>query len=194
SQSVTSMAGGGGGDFVLRVPSDRLAEALAALSRVATVRERSQNAQDITAERVTARDRLATARAYRRSLLRRLAAATSDAEAQELRDRLDGVNRRVAGFRSELARVDNRAQYANVAVTLVGDPSAGASGGRDRDDGSAWSPGDAARDALRVLEVAAGVLLIALAVALPLMLLGALALGGRRLAARRGRRRILDAV
>ena len=43
---------------------------------------------------------------------------------------------------------------------------------KDPDAGSAWGPGDAARDALRVLAVLAGVALVAGAVLLPLTLLG----------------------
>ena len=52
--------------------------------------------------------------------------------------------------------------------------------------GSAWTPGDALHDAGRVLEVAAGVALIALAVAVPVGLLGAAAWAAVRLLARAG--------
>ena len=62
-----------------------------------------------------------------------------------------------------MRRVDNRASYANVSVTLVADRSGGAAIG---DDGR-WTPGDAFADAVRVLEVAAGVALLVLAIALP---------------------------
>jgi ABC-type phosphate/phosphonate transport system permease subunit len=55
-----------------------------------------------------------------------------------------------------------------------------------------WTPRDAWHDALRVLEVAAGIALIAFAVALPLVLLGAPAwIATRRLTQRR-RERALD--
>jgi hypothetical protein len=50
-----------------------------------------------------------------------------------------------------------------------------------------WTPGDAAHDAVRVLEVSAGVALIALAVLVPLGLVGA-AGGFAALALRRRRR------
>ena len=66
-----------------------------------------------------------------------------------------------------------------------------AAGGED--DG-AWTPGDAARDALRVLEVAAGVALVVLALAVPLALLAALAMVSARWATRRRRERALDVV
>lgn len=64
------------------------------------------------------------------------------------------------------------------------------------DEGSAgggpWNPGDAAGDALRVLEVALGVLLIALAVALPLALILLPAHFGARATRRRRREHALD--
>jgi hypothetical protein len=53
--------------------------------------------------------------------------------------------------------------------------------------GGSWSPGDAARDAVRVLEVSAGVALVGLAVLVPLALLGAA--GGLAAGAYRRRRR-----
>ena len=57
-----------------------------------------------------------------------------------------------------------------------------------------WTPGDAAHDALRVLEVAAGVALIALAIVVPLALLALPALVGARWTRRRRREHALDAV
>jgi hypothetical protein len=194
SSSVTATDGsGGGGEFVLRVPASRLQDALAQLSRIAHVRERRQDTTDITAEHTSAAARLAEARAQRASLLRRLANATTDAETASLRAQLRDVDRRIAVDRAALARVDNRARYANVAVSLIADPKAGAVGPA-KHDSSGWTPADAAHDALRVLEVAAGVLLIALALLLPLGLVTAIVLVAVRFSARRGRERALDAV
>jgi hypothetical protein len=63
----------------------------------------------------------------------------------------------------------------------------GGGGGHGR-----WSPGDAARDALRVLEVMAGVAVIALAIAVPLALLGLAVAFAARSLRRRERERALD--
>jgi hypothetical protein len=60
------------------------------------------------------------------------------------------------------------------------------------DEGGAWTPGDAFDDALRVLEVAVGVALIAAAVLLPLALIWLLAWLARRGVSRRRRERALD--
>ena len=65
--------------------------------------------------------------------------------------------------------------------------------GEEEDDG-VWSPGDAAQDALRVLEVIAGVALIALAVLLPLAVVVIGLWLAARWGSRRGRERALDAA
>jgi hypothetical protein len=191
TSSVDVLDGGGGAAFELRIPSDRLKPALADLSRIGDVRERREGSQDITQEFVSARSRLADARAERAGLLRQLSRATTDLERARVKALLRQVSSRISAAKTDLARVNNRASYSTITVSVVGDPSAGAA---EEDEGGAWTPGDAAKDALRVLEVAVGVLLIALAVALPLALIGALALLLARLTQRRRRERLLDAV
>jgi hypothetical protein len=186
SSSVTS---GREANFELRIPSAQLQRALRDLSRLAHVRERTQATQDITSSVVSARDRLQDARAERASLLRRLSRADTDAESARLRARLRAVSRDIARSKAALSRVENRARYANVSVQVVADRSAAAT-----DDGGAWTPGDALHDAGRILEVAAGVAVVAGAAMLPLALVAALAwLAGRR-AVRRRREAALDAV
>src|SRR3954469_4895602 len=178
SSSVTS---GQEATFELRIPSAQLQRALRDLSRLAHVRERTQSTEDITSSVVSARDRLQDARAERASLLRRLSRATTDERARELRSRLRIVSHQIAVAKTQLSRVENRARYANVNVQVVADRSAGPA-----DDGGAWTPGDALRDAGRILEVAAGVAVIAGAAMLPLALVAALAwLAGRRAVRRR---------
>ena len=183
----STVSSGDGGTFDLRVPTTRLQRTLADLSRLAHVRERSQSSRDITAQSVSARERLEDARGERRALLRQLERSDSLDEAARLRARLRAVSRQIASAKASVRRVDNRAAYANVTVGLVVDRSSGAAAG----DGS-WTPGDALRDAVRVLEVAAGVALIAVAVALPLALLALFGGLAARIAGRRRRERALD--
>jgi hypothetical protein len=191
SSSVNSSAGGGGGSFELRIPTRNLDAAMAALARLASVRERAQQSQDITAVTVSARSRLKDARTERKSLLRQLGEAVTVTETESIRRRLDIVSQEIERARADVRRVNNRAAFSTVSVTLVADRSAGAPGGEEEDD---WTPGDAAQDAVRVLEVAAGVALIALAIALPLALLAAFAGLAARWARRRRREQALDAV
>jgi hypothetical protein len=187
--AASSVSGGAsaGGSFELRIPSARLPRALAELSRLAHVRERTQATQDITAQSVSARERLREARREREGLLRALARATTLNETESIKARLRTVNREIASARAAVRRVDNRAAFANVSVALVADRDAGAGGEEDQ-----WTPGDAFADATRVLEVAAGIGVIAVAVALPLGLVAALAFAGARAAGRRRRERALD--
>jgi hypothetical protein len=182
---------GGGGDFVLRVPVTRLDDALARLSRLAHVAERTQGSQDITAERNYAREHLQEAQAERKSLLLQLAKATTTAEVESLKARLRDVSNAIQGYRTDLAKVVRRARFAQVSVTLTAKPKHDVVG--PEDDGK-WTPADAIRDAGRFLEVAAGVVLLVGSVLVPIALLALLALAGQRLAARRGRDRMLDAV
>ncbi|MGI8728551.1 MAG: DUF4349 domain-containing protein, partial [Solirubrobacteraceae bacterium] len=168
---------GGAASFDLRIPTERLDDALAALSKLGNVAERRQELVDITGSFTTVIDRLSDARAERRGLRRALGRAPSKARVDGLKARLRSASRRVARLEGELAALRRRADLATVSVTVGGDADKADDGSGS---GGSWSPGDAARDALRVLEVSAGVALIALAVAAPLALLGALVAFGRR--------------
>lgn len=183
----SSDASGGEATFNLRIPTDRLDEALAALSKLGHVAERSQNLQDITGSFTSAQDRLADARAERRGLLRTLGRATTPLQIESLRTRLRLVRSRIARFNGALASLRRRADLATVQLTVrgTGKSDEGATGGD-------WTPGDAARDAVRVLEVIAGVALIALAIAVPLALLAVAVVLGARVGRRRRREGALD--
>jgi hypothetical protein len=192
SSTVSSSTDGGGGTFELRIPTRNLDAAMAALSRLGAVRERAQRSQDITAQSVSARSRLKDAKTERQSLLKQLADAVTVQQTESIRARLRLVSAEIERARADVRRVNNRAAFSTVAVTLVADRSAGAPG-TEEDDGS-WTPGDAAHDALRVLEVIAGIALIAAAIAIPLALLGLLAALTLRYTRRRRREHALDAV
>jgi Domain of unknown function (DUF4349) len=173
-----------GGSLELRVPSERLETAIQRISRLGRVRELSRRSVDITANVVSARERLSDARAERKSLLIQLANAVTVNETESIRARLEIVSREIASARRALRRVNNEANFANLSVAVV--PRTGG------DDEGAWTPGDAFDDALRVLEVAAGVAVIAAAVLLPLALIWLLAWLGHRTVVRRRRERALD--
>jgi hypothetical protein len=182
----SSVSSNSGGSLLLRVPSERLDNAIQRLSRIGRVRELSRRTVDITSNVVSARERLADARAERKSLLTQLANAVTVNETESIRARLEIVSREIAAARRQLARVNNRANFADLDVTLA------PRGPAEEDEGGAWTPGDAFDDALRVLEVIAGVALIATAVLLPLALVWLLAWLAHRGVTRRRRERALD--
>ncbi len=182
SQIGSSDATGSEATFDLRIPTERLDRALAALSKLGHVTERSQNLQDITASFSSAQERLTDARAERRGLLRTLARATTQQKIASIKGQLRSVNGRISGLKGQLASLRRRADLAAVSLTVRGGGSretGGATGGGH------WTPGDAAGDALRVLEVSASIALVCLAVLAPLGLLG----GAVAIAVRCGRRR-----
>lgn len=182
SSSVNTGPEGAGGNFELRVPVERLDRSMAELARLGKVRERSQSSQDITAIAVSAQEQLEDAQAERRSLLADLRRAEGDRERLRLRERLRAVSREIATLRATLRNAENRAAFALVSVSLFADSEAGGGSG-----GSGWTPGDALRDAVRILEIAAGVLVVALAAGLPLALVAATGWLAVRLLTRRRR-------
>jgi hypothetical protein len=183
SSQVATGDGRSTASFVLRVPTSRLDDALARLSRLGHVRSLQQSADDITNVYNGASTRLAEARATRRGLLRALSKATTAQEVSSLRARIADNRRALQRYQRELNAVRNRASYATIGLELTGVARKHAA----VPGGGSWTPGDAAHDAVRVLEVSAGVALIALAVLVPLTLVGAA--GGFAAVAVRRRRR-----
>jgi Domain of unknown function (DUF4349) len=181
SSSVSTGEDGAGGDFDLRIPSNRLRPALRYLAALAEVRTQSQTGRDVTREHVTAKDRLRAARAERRSLLRRLEIATTDEEAEAIRRRLDLVAGEINGLRGQLRDLRLRTDYSVVSVTLLAkeDGGAGGAGGGSFDD--------ALGDAGDLLVTVAGWLVRAFAVALPIGLVVLAGWGAARVLRRRQR-------
>jgi hypothetical protein len=185
SSRVSSGDQDAGASIDLRIPSSRLQPAIADLSKLAHVKARSQSALDITDRFSAPRRALADATAERRALLTQLARAVTPNETASIRARLKLANDRINAARATLRRLGNRVGYSAVSVTV--EQGARAAGG-------SWSVGDAFGDALAVLGVAAGVLVIGLAVLLPVTVMLALAWAARRTYLRRARNAALNAV
>jgi uncharacterized protein DUF4349 len=180
SSSVSTGEDSSGGDFDLRIPATEVRPALRDLGALADVRSQSQTGRDVTPAYVTTRDRLQAARAERKSLLRRLEAATTDTEAEAIRQRLDIVAGQINSLRGRLHGLRLRTDYAVVTVSLQA---------KDGDGGGAGggSFGDALHDAGDILVATAGILVRVLAVALPLALIALLGWAAGRAVQRRRR-------
>jgi Domain of unknown function (DUF4349) len=183
SSQVSTGDGRSTASFVVRVPTSKLDDALARLSKLGHVKSLQQSADDITGAYDGASGRLTEARAARRGLLRALANATTAEQVSSLRARIADNRRELQRYQRDFNAVRNRADLATVAVEVTGAARKQAAAPSH----GAWTPGDAAHDALRVLEVSAGVALIALAVLVPLTLVGAA--GGLAAVTLRRRRR-----
>lgn len=169
--------------LALRLPSARLGAELAALARLAPVREETQSQQDITGSYNAARRALSDAEAERRALLRALAAATTEGQIASLRERLVVARAAIVRAQGAFNAISTRASTAEVEVSIVGDEKAGAEGLTLR---------RGLRDAGRVLLVTVSAILVAAAVLVPIALIAALVLGTRRAWIRRRREGALD--
>lgn len=167
--------------FELEIPAESLSAALADLSALAHVEARSEDALDITAPTVTARQRLTDARTEVEGLLSQLASAETPKESKEIRFRLDLARAEVAQAKAEFQRLARRANFSDVRVTLTSD------GGGDGD----WGIDEALDDIGDSLSTAGGVALISAAIVLPIALVVALIAFAWRRSVRRGRERAL---
>lgn len=176
----SSVSGGDAGNaaaqFTLRLPSNRFQEALASLSGLAHVRERTQSTQDVTDAYERAADRLKSARAESNRLRAKLAATTDEAEAKILRARLRTAEARESARRREMQQMRNRVNYVTLGVTIVADETAETAG--------QGTIGRALDKAGEILTEIAAIAIVSMAILAPLALL-ALAIGS---ASRRIRR------
>ncbi len=181
-------SGEAGADFSLLIPSDRLSPALTDLSAIGEVRSRQESAEDITAPTVPVGERLRDARAEVEGLLKQLANADTDSERAAVEAQLRFQRQRVATLRASRNGLRRRAHFSRVSVQLLtGDASSFPASGDDR-----WTIDDALGDAGRILAVAAGVILVGLAVLAPIALIALLVWLGRRAWVRTGRERALE--
>jgi hypothetical protein len=176
-------------DITLKVPQDKLQQALTQLSRLGHVSSRTQSIEDVTDQRAQLDDAVRDARAYRDSLRDRLSKAKTDREASSLRGRLQRAEQALRDQQRAVAKLAGQTSMATIDLTIRGNR---ASGDAAAAPAGRWTPGDALHDAGRVLEVVAGVLLIALAVIVPIGLLALIAVLVGRLVTRRRRERALE--
>lgn len=175
--------------FVLKIPSPRLDAAIADLSRLAHVRSIEQGSTDLTGATDGTAARLRDTQTRRRALVAALATA-SGTRAARLRDRLAETRARERSLDRALRALRARTAYATVDLTVTATRAQAAAPPED----DRFTPGDALRDAGRALEVAAGVAILALAVGLPVALLGGIGLATAGVLRRRRREAALDVV
>jgi len=182
SSVATGEEGTTGGNFELRIPERRLQAGLRDLSRLGTVRSRSQSGEDVTSRVVSAADRLQSARAERASLLQRLESADTDTEAEALRRQLDVNAREISGLRASLRDLRLRTNYATVSVNLDADDDSGSGSSSDQEGLSG-----ALDDAVGTLSGSLELAVRALGMAIPLGLVAGLGWAAVRTARRRRR-------
>jgi hypothetical protein len=170
--------------LALRLPSTRLAAALAAIARLAPVRAENQSLQDITGAYNAAHRQLSDAEAERRALLRALTTASTEAQIDSLHARLAASRAAIARAQSSVNSISARASTSEVEVSIIGDTHAGSEG---------LTLHKGLHDAGQILLVVVVAILILAAVLVPLALLVAVVASARRTWRRYQRERALDA-
>jgi type IV secretory pathway VirB2 component (pilin) len=162
----------GRASFVLMLPAAQYNDGLAALSKLAHVRSRSQSSEDITAD-FKATERALKANQDRVAALEaKLAAAETPAARVAIRHNLERA-RFAMRQSARRARVNRqRVNYVPLELTIVADKTADTAG-----DGTITKAIDRAG---KILTGAVAVLIVALAVLLPLALIGAASIFGYR--------------
>lgn len=154
------------GSITLRVPADRLDDALNDLRGLGKVVQMNETAEDVSAQIVDIDARIRVLEAEELQLLELLRRASGVSETLEVRDRLNAVRQEIETNKAQKEYFATQVDYATVNATLfergAGDPD-------DPDDGvliEAW------RTALRVgLTIIAGALVV-LGGLIPLAALG----------------------
>jgi len=172
--------------FELLIPSGKLGDALAALSGIDEVRSRHEATNDITAPTVSTGELLQDSKARVDSLLAQLAGAETESEREAVEAELAQERRHRARLRTQLQRLERRADYSRVLVRIETGDSA-----KSPDEGG-WGIGDALDDAGQILAVALAVTVVALAILGPIALVALLAWVAHRAWVRRERRRVLS--
>jgi hypothetical protein len=170
----------GRASFSLRIPAADLRNALEDLSSLGRVVSRDEGSANVTGAYVDAGKAYRDARAKVDSLLAALRTASTPSEAAAIRQQLVAARQQLAASRVALRGLKQQVTYAPVAVQI-----------RVQGDGD-WSIGDAADDAVGVLEAIGGAALITLAVLVPLAALLLLGWLGARELNRRRRESALD--
>jgi hypothetical protein len=189
SSNVTNGAGGNA-QITLSVPSPALAQTMTALSSLpyGSVLSRTDNTQDVNGQYLFDKRKLADDRALRTSLLKQLAAATTQAQIDSLTARIHDAEASIRSDEATLRGLNHELDFSQVSVQI----NAAVILAHHRRGSSGFTLARAAHDAGRVLTVAAGVALITLAVLVPVGLLGLLAWWIASTVRRRRREQALD--
>ncbi len=175
SSTITSGSGAGGyASFQLSIPSGNLADTMRLLSELpyAHVVSRTDQSQDVNDQYLSDVRAVADAQALHTALLKQLENAYTQAQIDSLTAQIKDAEATIAADESTLGSLNGRIAFSplqvqiNAGTVIVPPPSSGSASGFTL--GRAW------HDALRVLTVAAGVGLIALAALLPIAVVVAL--------------------
>jgi hypothetical protein len=190
SNVTAAGAGNSYAQFQLSVPSSNLSQTMAQLSQLkfATVSSRTDATQDVNDQYVGDVRRLADSKALRTALLKQLANAVTTSQIDSLNQQIHDADSAISAAQATLNGLNHQIDYSQIQVTINGALITPAKHHKN----TGFTLGKAAHDSGRVLTVAAGVALIALAALVPVALLAALSWWVVTAVRRRRREQALD--
>jgi Flp pilus assembly protein TadB len=172
--TATRGSGGGYASFSLSIPTGNLQDAMTQLSRLhyVAVVSSDNSSQNVSRQYNSDQRQLTDAQALRTSLLKQLAAATTDQEIDSIKAQLKLAEQQITSWQNTLGSLQHRISYSNLSVQVNqnGLPIIPVA----KHHSSGFTISHAGHDAMRVLVVSAGVALITLAVMIPVGLVAAL--------------------
>jgi Domain of unknown function (DUF4349) len=172
--TATRGSGGGYASFSLSIPTGNLQDAMTQLSRLhyVAVVSSDNSSQNVGRQYNSDQRQLTDAQALRTSLLKQLAAATTDQEIDSIKAQLKLAEQQITSWQNTLGSLQHRISYSNLSVQVNqnGLPIMPVT----KHHSSGFTISHAGHDAMRVLVVSAGVALITLAVMIPVGLVAAL--------------------
>ena len=174
--TATRGSGGGYASFSLSIPTGNLQDAMTQLSRLHYVAVVSSNnsSQNVSRQYNSDQRQLTDAQALRTSLLKQLAAATTDQEIDSIKAQLKLAEQQITSWQNTLGSLQHRISYSNLSVQVNQNGLPFVPVTHHPHKASGFTLGRAGHDALHVLVVSAGVALITLAVLIPVGLVAAL--------------------
>jgi uncharacterized membrane protein (Fun14 family) len=172
TQAANGNDGGSYATFTLRIPTSNLQQAMTRMSALhyATVSSRTDGTQNVSGQYQADQRQIADQKAVRSALLRKLQTAYTQSAIDSLQAQLKLAGRQLSSDEAALQSLRHQISYSSLQVQInagpIVYPLVTANHG--------FTVGRAAHDSVRVLVVAAGVALIALAVMVPLGVVTAL--------------------
>jgi hypothetical protein len=194
NSSVTAASGNQGyASFTLSIPSGNLQRAITRMSSLqyAHVSSRTDGTQDVNNQYLSDVRRLQDARTLRTSLLKQLASAYTTTQIQSVTAQIHDAEASISSDEATLHGLAHRIGFSRLTVEINAGPIY-VPVAKPHTTSSGFTLGRAVHDSVRVLTVAAGVALIALAALIPFALLIALAAWIGYWMRRRRRAHVLD--
>lgn len=118
SENANRTRGYRSGNYVVRIPADKLDDFLSAVSDISTVLYKSSETEDVTDAYIDVESRIAALETEYDSLLALLEKADSLSDIIKIQDRLSEVRGDLESYKARIKSYDSKIQYSSVTVSV----------------------------------------------------------------------------